>query len=689
MKSRRLLCKQTRRRTNSMKSLVQWNPSRKFLCDKIVFVSIYLLCLNVVGLIGGVGTAVASDNEKVWYHGSLRRSELVRTFPSDPRRTQDAGCTAECCAQVAPCSCSSSEGDSTGFNKVPPAVQIVLMIVLLCLSAMFAGLTLGMMGLDKTGLEIVMGGDDPKYAAYARHIYSVRKRGNLLLCTIVLGNVLVNSLLSIITADKFGGLIGVISSTLFITIFGEITPQALCKRYALDLGNFFVPAVKFCMVLLLPVTLPLALALDYALGEELATTYSNAELVKLLQIHVQEDAMDPDTAKTMKGALQYKDKVVREVMTPLENTFMLSADEQLNFETLAKIFKAGYSRIPVYSVSKNNVIGMLFVKDLIFVDPEDNTRVSDFVNIFGRGVHVVWPDDTLGDVLRDLRNGKSHLALVRDVNNSDETLDPFFEVLGIITMEDIIEEIIGGEIIDETDQFCDGTHSVPVNRTEGFKWAALGLLDSKLVDERLSFDETKAVVAHLSKNFPSFFSLISDGQLHRLVAETPVSVLPTAEIKIGQEVPDDLLYRRRVETDVCVLILSGKVTALVGDDNFRSDLSSWSLLGGGSLINSPYLPDFTAWVSSGPCRCLRISRVRFASALDASRLERDALSHDGGGKPGDPSSNATLPPNSAAPEPFITPAGEGVIMPPVQPTNSQDSTPKTRKFKFFEALRGA
>ena len=97
----------------------------------------------------------------------------------------------------------------------------------------------------------------------------------------------------------------------------------------------------------------------------------------------------------------------------------------------------------VYWFLQNNVVGLLFVKDLIFIDPEDETRVSDFIEIFGRGVHVVWPDDKLGDVLRELRQGRSHMGLVRDVNQVDATQDPFYEIIGIITLEDIIEEILG------------------------------------------------------------------------------------------------------------------------------------------------------------------------------------------------------------------------------------------------------
>ena len=75
------------------------------------------------------------------------------------------------------------------------------------------------------------------------------------------------------------------------------------------------------------------------------------------------------------------------------------------------------------------------MKDLIFIDPEDEVPIRSFVQIFGRGIHFVWPDDTLGDVLAELKKGRTHLALVRDVNNSDESQDPFYDIKGIITLE--------------------------------------------------------------------------------------------------------------------------------------------------------------------------------------------------------------------------------------------------------------
>ena len=147
-------------------------------------------------------------------------------------------------------------------------------------------------------------------------------------------------------------LVSCTSHSFLIVIFGEIVPQAACQRYSLEVGSTMAPVMRVVMYLLFPVAYPLSKGLDFALGEELATTYSSSEMIKLLQIHVNEQIIDSDTATAMKGALKYKDMTVKEVMTPLANVFMLSAEERLNFETIAKIFKTGYSRIPVYHVSK-------------------------------------------------------------------------------------------------------------------------------------------------------------------------------------------------------------------------------------------------------------------------------------------------------------------------------------------------
>lgn len=222
------------------------------------------------------------------------------------QQTTTSDCTESCCQQYSAntsieCSTTTAateEEDTAGpLSAIPFAAQIILIIVLLALSAAFSGLTLGLMSLDKTGLEIVMGGDDVINAQRAKRIYPLRKRGNLLLCTLVLVNVAVNALLSILLADKAGGLAGFLSSTLLIVVFGEILPQAVCSRYSLAIGSASVPMVRGVIVLLYPVAFPLAWCLDKAMGKEIATTYSTSEMMKLLQIHVMENVLDAETGK--------------------------------------------------------------------------------------------------------------------------------------------------------------------------------------------------------------------------------------------------------------------------------------------------------------------------------------------------------------------------------------------------------
>ena len=162
-------------------------------------------------------------------HHHLRHASLPATtlrFLEETAESPAETCTLDCCWQYETTICPP---ENAWIDAIPFALQIILIVVLLCLSALFSGLTLGLMSLDKTGLEIVIAGDDPKAAQHAKKIYPVRANGNLLLCTLLLGNVAVNALLSIFLAAYTGGIIGFVSSTFLIVIFGEIVPQALVR----------------------------------------------------------------------------------------------------------------------------------------------------------------------------------------------------------------------------------------------------------------------------------------------------------------------------------------------------------------------------------------------------------------------------------------------------------------------------
>ncbi len=145
---------------------------------------------------------------------------------------------------------------SSGSSELPKYTtgeevgRYIAIIFLLSMSALFAGLTLGMLSLDKIGLQVVMSGEDKVAAAKAAKIAPVREKGNILLCTLLFGNVAVNAYLSILMADLTNGIAGFLISTFLIVIIGEIIPQAACSRYALTVGARAVPIVKLFIYLL-------------------------------------------------------------------------------------------------------------------------------------------------------------------------------------------------------------------------------------------------------------------------------------------------------------------------------------------------------------------------------------------------------------------------------------------------------
>lgn len=167
-----------------------------------------------------------------------------------------------------------------------------------------------------------------------------------------------------------------------------------------------------------------------------------------------------------------------------------------------------------------------------------------------------------------------------------------------------------------------------MNREEGFEWAKLRLLGSKIVDEKLSYSETKAITAHLLANYNRHFSMLTENQVLRMVGDTCVTVFPTANRQLGQDLPDDLIYTKGGSTSICTLILSGKMTVITGSDELRTDVGSWTLLGVSALRDHQYKCDFQAFVCNGPCRCLQITRENFTKALDASICEKRELKED-------------------------------------------------------------
>ena len=318
---------------------------------------------------------------------------------------------------------------------LPLSAEIIFIIILLVLSGLFSGLNLGLMSLDPTTLKIIMESGSKRHKVYAKIIYKVRKRGNYLLCTLLLGNVLVNSALAILLDSVLGsGVYAVVASTVAIVIFGEIIPQAICSRYGLVVGAWTIPLTLVFMVATFPISLPLSLLLDLILGKEIGSVYDREQLLKLLDVTQEHHDLEKDEVNIISGALAFKKKIAKDVMTKIENVYCLSNSGVLDFKTIKEIYESGFSRIPIYDeADKNDIVGILYVRDLAFIDPDDQTPIQAHLDFYKYEVLKFWTDSTLGDLLLRFTEGKSHLGIIQRVNNETE-LDPFYEVVGEYNM---------------------------------------------------------------------------------------------------------------------------------------------------------------------------------------------------------------------------------------------------------------
>lgn len=289
---------------------------------------------------------------------------------------------------------------------LPLWLQIAFITCLLCLSGLFSGLNLGLMALDKTELKIIERCGSSSEKKYAKVISPLRKRGNFLLCTLLLGNVLVNNSLTILLDNITNGLVAVVGATAFIVVFGEIVPQAICSRHGLAVGAKTRFVTYLFMILTFPLSFPISLLLDKILGEEIGQVYNREKLQELIRVTKDFSALDDDEVAIISGALTLTKKTVIDIMTRIEDVFMLDYNDVLNFETMSEIMKKGYSRIPVFENDPSNIVALLNIKDLALIDPDDNTPLKTICKFYQHHLLFVFDDHKLDQMLQDFRQGK-------------------------------------------------------------------------------------------------------------------------------------------------------------------------------------------------------------------------------------------------------------------------------------------
>eukprot|EP01047_Picozoa_sp_COSAG01_P051325 COSAG01_NODE_5284_length_4356_cov_305.532535_2_plen_402_part_00 len=291
-------------------------------------------------------------------------------------------------------SCEATDTTLTGDETI----DAIAAVCLLTLSGLFSGLTLGLMSLDVTQLQIIIDGGEGNDVGYAQTVLPLRRKGNLLLCTLLLGNTLVNALIAILSASFTSGAVGALVSTGFIVIFGEIMPQSVCSRYGLMIGAQTTCIVKIFIVILYPVAKPISLVLDKLLGDEMGTFFTKKELEQLVELHEAnaENEVSATDKSLLKGALNFSSITVGEIMTARvlrgpggyhPGIFMLDVNGRLDFDTILQMYKRGHTRVPVCDGSPENpqspIVGLLLTKDLMLVDPDEQLETRTLLHYCG------------------------------------------------------------------------------------------------------------------------------------------------------------------------------------------------------------------------------------------------------------------------------------------------------------------
>ncbi|KAJ7399201.1 Metal transporter CNNM1 [Pitangus sulphuratus] len=502
-------------------------------------------------------------------------------------------------------------------------------LLLLGLSALFSGLRLSLLSLDPLELRVLRNSGSAAEREQARRVQAVRGGGGTyLLCTLLLGQAGANAALAgWLCASLPGGgpavaaggprgapWLPVVLCAAAVFLGGEVLPYSVCSRHGLAIASRTLCLTRLLMLAAFPLCYPLSRLLDWALRQELSVFSTRERLLETLRAAGPHGDLVREELAMVQGALELRTKVVEDVLTPLADCFMLRADAVLDFATVSEILRSGYTRIPVYEGDRrDNIVDLLFVKDLAFVDPDDCTPLQTVTRFYRRPLHCVFNDTRLDTLLEEFKKGKSHLAIVQRVNNEGEG-DPFYEVMGIVTLEDVIEEIIKSEILDETDLYTDNRKKerVPHRGRKPQDFSIFRLSESEM-KVKISPQLLLATHRFMATEVEPFKSpYLSEKILLRLLKH-PNVIQELKYDRKNKKAAEHYLYQRNRPVDYFVLILQGKVEVEVGKEGLRFENGAFTYYG---------VPAIMAVVSSVPVSVSRTFAFSRGDSLAGSPVNR-------------------------------------------------------------------
>lgn len=330
-------------------------------------------------------------------------------------------------------------GDSTG-------IQIFIVIVLLGLSAFFSSAETALTTVNKMRIRTLADAGDKRAITLTKVIENPGK----MLSTILVGNNIVNlsasSLMTTLTMELFGSkAVGIATGilTLLILVFGEITPKTLSTLYAEKIALGYARVIYGLMKVMTPVIFfvnQLSMAVLFLLRvdpNKKQEAITEDELRTIVEVSHEEGVIESEEKKMINNVLDFGDSVARDVMVPRIDMVMVDVDA--TYDELMEIFRAEkFTRVPVYEKSTDNVIGIINMKDLLLIDKEQKFSIRDFL----RQPLYTYEFKKTAELMVEMRKTFNNIVIV---------LDEYGATAGLITLEDMLEEIVG-EIRDEYDE---------------------------------------------------------------------------------------------------------------------------------------------------------------------------------------------------------------------------------------------
>lgn len=359
--------------------------------------------------------------------------------------------------------------------------NIVLLVILILLSGFFSASETALTSFRSINLErLEEVGEEGKVQLLKKWL----KNPNEMLTGLLVGNNIVNilasSIATVVTINLTGGTssssiaIATIGMTIILLIFGEITPKIIAKNNSVEIASSVIRIIYYFALVIKPIIKILMFISKFIgrfFGIDLRdeTIMITAEdIISLVNVGEAEGVIEEEEKEMIHSIVGFSETTAKEVMTPRTSMLAFEGEDTLD-EVWDEIIENGFSRIPVYEETIDNIIGVLYVKDILNVIKKGETNLP--VKNFVRPGYFVPETKSITEILQDFRSMKVHIALV---------LDEYGGIVGLVTIEDLIEEITG-EIRDEFDhEEEEFIHKVDENNYE-----VDGMLDIETLDKEL------------------------------------------------------------------------------------------------------------------------------------------------------------------------------------------------------------